>query len=63
MGQLAPRYPAAQVEAQLEEVEQEVGDYLRQVQPEMVEQEHQEIQPWEDIEEDLEEVVFEDDEA
>jgi hypothetical protein len=63
MGQLAPRYPAAQVEAQLEEVEQEVGDYLRQVQPKMVEQEHQEIQPWEDIEEDLEEVVFEDDEA
>jgi hypothetical protein len=29
----------------------------------MVEQEHQEVQPQEDIEEDLEEVVFEDDEA
>jgi hypothetical protein len=28
------------------------------VQPEMVEQEHQEIQPHEDIEEDPEEVVF-----
>jgi hypothetical protein len=31
MGQLAPRYPAAQVEAQLEEVQQEVGDYPVQV--------------------------------
>jgi hypothetical protein len=40
MGQLAPRYPAAQVEVQLEEVQQEVGDYPLQVQPEMVEQEH-----------------------
>jgi hypothetical protein len=29
----------------------------------MVEQEHQEVQPWEDIEEDPEEVVFENDEA
>jgi hypothetical protein len=63
MGKLAPRYPAAQVEAQLEEVQQEVGDYPVQLQPEMVEQEHQEVQPQEDIEEDLEEVVFEDDEA
>jgi hypothetical protein len=62
MGQLAPRYPAAQVEAQLEEVQQEIGDYPVQVQLEMVEQEHQEIQPQEDIEEELEEVVFEDDE-
>jgi hypothetical protein len=60
---LAPRYPAAQVEAQPEEVHQEVGDYPVQVQPGMVEQEHQEIQPQEDIEEDPEEVVFEDDEA
>jgi hypothetical protein len=58
MGQLAPRYPAAQVEAQLEEVQQEVGDYPVQVQPEMVEQEHQEIQPREDIEEDPEEIVL-----
>jgi hypothetical protein len=48
--QLAPRYPAAQVEAQSEEVQQVVGDYPIQVQPEMVEQEHQEIQPQEDIE-------------
>jgi hypothetical protein len=29
----------------------------------MVEQEHQEVQPQEDIKEDPEEVVFEDDEA
>jgi hypothetical protein len=27
MGQLAPRYPAAQVVAQLDEVQQEVGNY------------------------------------
>jgi hypothetical protein len=26
-GQLAPRYPAVQVEAQLEEMQQKVGDY------------------------------------
>jgi hypothetical protein len=60
---LAPHYPTAQVEAQLEEVQQEVGDYPVQLQLEMVEQEHQEVQPHEDIEEDPEEVVFEDDEA
>jgi hypothetical protein len=60
---LAPHYPAAQVEAQLEEVQQDFGDYLVQLQPEMVEQEHKEVQPQEDIEEDPEEVVFEDDEA
>jgi hypothetical protein len=59
---LAPHYPAAEVEAHPEEVQQEVGDYPVQVQPGMVEQEHQEIQPQEDIEEDPEEVVFEDDE-
>jgi hypothetical protein len=63
MGQLDPRYPAAQVEAQLEEVQREVGDYPVQVQPEMVEQAHQEVQPQEDIEEDPEEVVFKDDET
>jgi hypothetical protein len=63
MGQLAPRYPAAQVEAQLEKVQQEVGDYPVQLQSEMVEQEYQEVQPQEDIEEDPDEVVFEDDEA
>jgi hypothetical protein len=63
LGQLAPLYPAAQVEAQLEETQREVGDYPVQLQPEMVEQEHQEVQPWEDIEEDPEEVVFENDEA
>jgi hypothetical protein len=33
------------------------------MQPEMVEQGHQEVQPQEDIEEDPEEVVFEDDAA
>jgi hypothetical protein len=32
LGQLAPRYPAAQVEAQLEEIQQEVGDYPVQLQ-------------------------------
>jgi hypothetical protein len=37
LGQLAPRYPTAQVEAQLEEMQQEVGDYLVQLQPEAVE--------------------------
>jgi hypothetical protein len=42
---LAPRYPAAQVEAQLEEIQQEDGDYPIQLQPEMVEPEHQEVQP------------------
>jgi hypothetical protein len=36
MGQLAPRYPAAQLEAQLEEVKKEVRDYLVELQPEMV---------------------------
>jgi hypothetical protein len=61
MGQLAFRYPAAQVEVQVEEVQQDVGDYPVQVQLEMVEHEHQEIQPPEDIEEDPEGVVFEDD--
>jgi hypothetical protein len=60
---LAPRYPAAQVEAQLEEMQQEVGDYPVQLQPEMVKQGYQVVQPQEDIEEDPEEVVFEDDEA
>jgi hypothetical protein len=45
MGQLAPRYPAAQVEAQLEEIQQEVGYYSVQLQPEMVETEHQEVLP------------------
>jgi hypothetical protein len=60
---LAPHYPAAQVEAQLEEIQQEVGDYPVQLQPEMVEQGHQEVQFQPDIEEDPEEVVFEDDEA
>jgi hypothetical protein len=51
------------VEAQLEEIQQEVGDYPVQLQPEMVEQGHQEVQLQQDIEEDPEEVVFEDDEA
>jgi hypothetical protein len=60
---LAPRYPAAQVEAQLEEIQQEVEDYPVQLQPEMVEQGHQEVQLQQDIEEGPEEVVFEDDEA
>jgi hypothetical protein len=60
---LAPRYPAAQVEAQLEKVQQEVGDYPVQLQSEMVEEEYQEVQPQVDIEEDPDEVVFEDDEA
>jgi hypothetical protein len=63
LGQLAPRYPAAEVEAQVVEVQQEVKDYPVQLQPEMVGQEHQEVQPQEDIEEDPEEVVFEDDEV
>jgi hypothetical protein len=60
---LAPRYPTAQVEAQLEEIQQEVRDYPVQLQPEMVEQGYQEVQLQQDIEEDPEEVVFEDDEA
>jgi hypothetical protein len=63
MGQLAPRYLATQVEAQLEEIHQEAGDYPVQLQPEMVEPEHQEVQTQEDFEEDPEEVVFEDNEA
>jgi hypothetical protein len=63
LGQLAPCYPAAQVEAQLEEIQQEVEDYPVQLQPEMMEQGHQAVQPPEDIEENPEEVVFEDDEA
>jgi hypothetical protein len=37
LGQLAPRYLEAQVEAQLEDIQQEVGDYLEQLHPEMVE--------------------------
>jgi hypothetical protein len=37
IGQLAPHYPAAEVEAHPEEVQQEVGDYPVQVQPGMVE--------------------------
>jgi hypothetical protein len=49
------------LEVQPEEVQQEVADYLVQVQPGMIEEEHQEIQPQEDIEEDPEEVIFEDD--
>jgi hypothetical protein len=60
---LAPCYPAAQVEAQLEEIQHEVGDYLVQLQPEMVEQGNQEVQLQQDIEEDPVEVVFEDDES
>jgi hypothetical protein len=63
MGQLAPRYLATQVEAQLEEIHQEAGDYPVQLQLEMVEPEHQEVQTQEDFEEDPEEVVFEDNEA
>jgi hypothetical protein len=57
---LAPCYPAAQVEAQLEEIQQEVGDYPVHLRPEMVEQGHQEVQLQQDIEEDPEEFVFED---
>jgi hypothetical protein len=49
------------VEKQPEEVQLVVGDYPVQVQLGMIEEEHQEIQPQEDIEEDLEEVIFEDD--
>jgi hypothetical protein len=45
LGQLAPRYPAVQVEAQLEEMQQEVGDYPVQLQPEAVEQGYQAVQP------------------
>jgi hypothetical protein len=44
IGQLAC-YPAAEVEAQPEEVQEEVGDYPVQVHLGMVKQEHQEIQP------------------
>jgi hypothetical protein len=51
------------VEAQLEEIQQEVEDYPVQLQPKMVEQGHQEVQLQQDIEEDPEEVVFGDDEA
>jgi hypothetical protein len=51
------------VEAQLEEMQQEVGDYPVQLQPEVVEQGYQAMQPQGNIEEDPEELVFEDDEA
>jgi hypothetical protein len=44
LGQLAPRYPAAQEEAQLEEMQQEIGDYPVQLQPEAVEQGYQAVQ-------------------
>jgi hypothetical protein len=47
---------------QSEEVQQEVEDYPVQVQPKMIVEEHQEVQPQEDIEEDPKEVIFEDDE-
>jgi hypothetical protein len=63
LGQLAPHYPAAQEEAQLEVMQQEIGDYPVQLQPEVVEQRYQAVQPRGDIEEDPEEIVFEDDEA
>jgi hypothetical protein len=51
------------VEAQLEEMQQEVGDYPVQLQTEAVEQGYQAVQHQENIEEDPEEIVFEDDEA
>jgi hypothetical protein len=51
------------VEAQLKEIQQEVRYYSVQLQPEMVEQGHREVHLQQDIEEDPEEVVFEDDEA
>jgi hypothetical protein len=51
------------VEAQLEEMQQEVGDYPVQLQPEAVEQGYQAVLPQGNIEEDPEEIVFEDDEA
>jgi hypothetical protein len=44
-------------------MQQEVRDYPVQLQPEMVEQGYQAVQPQEDIDEDPEEVVFEDDEV
>jgi hypothetical protein len=51
------------VEAQLEEIQREIGDYLVQLQPEVVEQGYQAVQPQGNIEEDQGEIVFEDDEA
>jgi hypothetical protein len=51
------------VEAQLEEMQQEVGDYPVQLQPEAVEQGYQAVQHQENTEEDPEEIVFEDDDA
>jgi hypothetical protein len=39
-GQLAPRHPAVEMEAQPEEVQQEVADYPVQVQSGMIEEEH-----------------------
>jgi hypothetical protein len=43
LGQLAPRYPTAQEEAQLEEMQQEIGDYPVQLHPEAVEQGYQAV--------------------
>jgi hypothetical protein len=44
-------------------MQQEVGDYPVQLQPEAVEQGYQAVQPQENIEEHPEEIVFEDEEA
>jgi hypothetical protein len=44
-------------------MQQEVGDYLVQLQPEAVEQGYQAVQHHENIEEDPEEILFEDDEV